>query len=51
MGRPKPATYRISNGHDYNLALAKRGSLSTWFDPETQWRAAPTGKSGRQPVF
>jgi hypothetical protein len=25
--------------------------LSTWFDPETQWLAAPTGKRGRQPVF
>jgi hypothetical protein len=32
-------------------ALAKRGSLLIWFDPETQWLAPPTGKRGRQPVF
>jgi Transposase DDE domain len=32
-------------------ALARRGSLAIWFDPETQWQAAPTGKRGRQPVF
>lgn len=32
-------------------ALARRGSLAIWFDPETQWLAAPTGKRGRQPVF
>ena len=32
-------------------ALRQRGSLSIWFDPETQWLAAPTGKRGRQPVF
>jgi hypothetical protein len=25
--------------------------LAIWFDPETQWQAAPTGKRGRQPVF
>ncbi|MBI1219856.1 MAG: hypothetical protein GC186_15040 [Rhodobacteraceae bacterium] len=28
-----------------------RGSLSIWFDPQTQWLAAPTGKHGRQPTF
>ncbi len=32
-------------------ALARRGSLSIRFDPQTQWLAAPTGKRGRQPVF
>ena len=51
MRRPKPPTYRTTNWHDYNAALARRGSLSIWFDPETQWLAAPTGKRGRQPVF
>jgi hypothetical protein len=51
MSRPKPPTYRTTNWHDYNLALARRGSLSIWFDPETQWLAGPTGKRGRQPVF
>lgn len=51
MSEPKPLTYRTTNWHDYDAALAKRGSLSIWFDPETQWLAAPTGKRGRQPVF
>jgi hypothetical protein len=44
-------TCRTTNWHDYNAALARRGSLAIWFDPETQWLAAPTGKRGRQPVF
>lgn len=44
-------TYRTTNWHDYNAALARRGSLAIWFDPQTQWLAAPTGKRGRQPVF
>jgi Transposase DDE domain len=51
MSRPKPPTYRTTNWHDYNAALTRRGSLAIWFDPETQWLAAPTGKRGRQPVF
>ena len=51
MSRPKPPTCRTTNWHVYNAALARRGSLSIWFDPETQWLAAPTGKRGRQPVF
>ena len=51
MSRPKPPTYRTTNWHDYNAALVRRGSLSIWFDPETQWLAAPTGRRGRQPVF
>ena len=51
MSRPKPPTYRTTNWHDYNAALVRRGSLSIWFDPKTQWLAAPTGRRGRQPVF
>lgn len=51
MSRPKPPTYRTTNWHDYNAALARRGSLAIWFDPEMQWQAAPTGKRGRQPMF
>lgn len=51
LSRPKPPTYRATNWHDYNAALARRGSLSIWFDAGTQWLAAPTGKRGRQPVF
>ena len=51
MSRPKPPTYRTTNWHDYNAALVRRGSLAIWFDPESQWLGAPTGKRGRQPVF
>ena len=51
MSKPKPPTYRTTTWHDDNAALARRGSLAIWFDPETQWLAAPTGKRGRQPVF
>jgi hypothetical protein len=51
MSRPKPPTYRTTNWHDDNAALARRGSLAIWFDPLTQWLAAPTGKRGRQPLF
>ena len=51
MIRQKPPAYRTTNWHDDNTALARRGSLSIWFDPETQWLAKPTGKRGRQPVF
>src|SRR3990167_6627805 len=51
MSKPKPSVYRTTNWHDYNKALARRGSLSIWLNPETQWLAAPTGRRGRQPVF
>ena len=51
MRKPKPSLYRTTNWHDYSKALARRGSLAIWFDPETQWLAAPTGRRGRQPVF
>ena len=51
MSKPKPVTCRTTNWPEYNAALARRGSLSIWFDPETQWLAAPTGKRGRQPGF
>lgn len=51
MSKPKPPSYRTTNWPDYNAALARLGSLAIWFDPETQWLAAPTGRRGRQPVF
>lgn len=51
MSRPKPPAYRTTNRRDYNAALAQRGSLLIWYDPETQWLAAPTGKRGRQRGF
>ena len=50
MIKPKPPTYRTTNWHDNNAALAKRRSLAIWFDPEPQWLAAPSGRRGRQPV-
>lgn len=40
---PEPPHYER---HDFNRELVRRGSLSIWFDPETQWLAAPTGKRG-----
>jgi hypothetical protein len=30
-----------------NTALKQRGSLLIWSDPETGWKAAPSGKRGR----
>jgi IS5 family transposase len=51
LSKPIPPTYRTSIWRAYNSALKQRGSLSIWFDPETQWLATPTGKRGRQPVF
>ncbi|TVT80910.1 IS5/IS1182 family transposase, partial [Acinetobacter colistiniresistens] len=27
-----------------NQALIKRGNISIWFDPKTQWYAQPQGK-------
>jgi hypothetical protein len=32
-------------------ALKRRGSLTIWFDPAMTWKAAPTGKRGRQPDY
>ena len=51
MSKPTPPVYRTTNWRAYNAALRQRGSLSIWFDPETQWLAAPNGRRGRQPVF
>ena len=51
MSGPRPLTYRTTNWHDCNAALSRRGSLAIWFDPETQWLAAPTVKRGRGPVY
>lgn len=46
-----PTTYKTKNWSDYNRALKQRGSLSIWFDPEMSWKAAPTGKRGRQQTY
>ena len=46
-----PTKYKTTNWSAYNESLKRRGSLTIWFDPEMTWRAAPTGKRGRQPSF
>ena len=46
-----PTKYATKNWSDYNYALQQRGSLEVWFDLETDWRARPTGKRGRQPRY
>ena len=48
MSRPTPPTYKTRNWPAYNQALKRRGSLTIWFDPTMKWKAAPTGKRGRQ---
>jgi hypothetical protein len=49
MSKPVPPIYRTKNWPEYNRALKRRGSLTIWFNPEVTWKAAPTGKRGRQP--
>jgi hypothetical protein len=51
MSKPTPPTYRTTNWRSYNAALRKRGSLLVWFDPETEWLAAPGGRRGRPATF
>ena len=46
-----PRTYRTKNWPAYNKALKDRGSLSIWFNSEITWKAAPSGKRGRQPRY
>lgn len=43
------AKYRVTNWHDYDRALAERGSVTVWFDEEFlrgHWRPAGNGKRG-----
>ncbi len=35
----------------HNQALIKRGNISIWFDPKTQWYAQPQGKQGRNQTY
>ena len=51
MSKPTPPNYRTTNWRSYNAALKQRGSLLIWFDPETQWLGAPSGKRGRSATF
>jgi len=47
MSKPIPLKYKTTNWRSYNAALKRRGSLTIWFDPGMNWRAASTGKPGR----
>jgi len=51
MSKPASPTYRTTNWRSYNAALRQRGSLLVWFDPETEWLAAPRGGRGRPATF
>jgi len=51
MSKPAAPTYRTTNWRSYNSALRQRGSLLIWFDPETEWLAAPRGGRGRPATF
>jgi len=51
MSKPIAPIYRTRNWPEYNKALKRRGSLTIWFNPEVTWKAAPTGKRGRQPRY
>ena len=51
MSGPTPPTYKTRNWPAYNDALKRRGSLTIWFDPETDWEAVPTGRRGRQQSY
>lgn len=45
--------YRISNWHDYNVALVQRGSLEVWLpdDLASGWYAEPAHTQGAQQVY
>jgi len=51
MKKPTPKIYRTTNWSSYNQALIKRGNISIWFDPKTQWYAQPQGKHGRNQTY
>lgn len=51
QGKAKQGKYKTTNWTSYNAALKARGSLTVWLDRDMQWRAEPTGRRGRQPIF
>ena len=51
MNKPTPKIYRTTNWPSYNQALIKRGNISIWFDPQTQWYAQPQAKHGRNQTY
>jgi len=40
-----------TNWAEYIAALKRHGSLTIWFDPQMAWKAAPSGKRGRQQAY
>ena len=51
MKKPAPKIYRTTNWSSYNQALIKRGNISIWFDPKTQWYAQSQAKYGRNQTY
>ncbi len=51
MKKLVPKIYRTTNWSSYNQALIKRGNISIWFDPKTQWYAQPQGKHGQNQTY
>jgi len=51
MTKPAAPIHRRTNWRAYNAALKQRGSLLIWFDPETEWVAAPSGRPGLPATF
>lgn len=51
MKKPASKIYRTTNWSSYNQALIKRGNISIWFDPQTQWYAQPQAKHGRNKTY
>lgn len=51
MKKPAPKIYHTTNRPSYNQALIKRGNISIWFDPRTQWYAQSQAKHGRNQTY
>ncbi|RYZ90007.1 MAG: hypothetical protein EOP04_05260 [Proteobacteria bacterium] len=51
MSKPPLARYRTTNWPSYNDSLKHCGSLMVWPDPELQWQAVPSGRTGRPAVL
>ena len=51
MSKPVAVSLRTTNWRADSEALKQRGLLPIWFDPEMEWRAAPSGRRGRPARF
>ncbi|WP_228722483.1 transposase [Acinetobacter sp. B51(2017)] len=51
MKTPAPTIYRTTNWSSYNQVLTKRGNISIWFDPNTQWYAQVDSNQGRNQTY